>query len=71
MRVSPSAAYYHTSYKELILPYEAVRSAADPAAEILAFATSSYEAAARLAKWDRPALERAIPDDRTLKRLER
>ena len=47
--------------KELILPYEAVRTAADPTAEIVAFAESAYEAAARLAGWDRGALERAAP----------
>ncbi len=60
-RVAPAAAFYHPTFKELILPYEAVRTAVDPAREILAFAESSYEAAARLANWDRAALERKAP----------
>ena len=60
-RFAPAAAYYHRGLKELILPYEAVRAAPDPAAEILAFADSAYQAAARLGRWDRAALERPIP----------
>ncbi|HEY2745142.1 MAG TPA: DUF5996 family protein [Polyangia bacterium] len=60
-KFAPAAAYYHKGFKELILPYEAVRASADPAREILTFADSAYAAAARLAKWDRAALERTIP----------
>jgi hypothetical protein len=60
-RIAVPAAFYHPSMKELILPYEAVRKAADPTAEIVAFAESAYENAARLAGWDRGALERAAP----------
>jgi hypothetical protein len=40
------------------LPYEAVRTAEDPDEALLAFLESTYEAAANLAAWDRPALER-------------
>ena len=58
-RLAPAAAYYHRALKEFVLPYEAVRAAANPADEILAFAESAYEAAARLGHWDRAALERA------------
>ena len=43
---------------EFTLPYEAVRKADDPAATLLGFLQSTYEAAADLAKWDRQALER-------------
>ena len=43
---------------ELILPYEAVRTAAAPADALAAFLQSSYDAAADLAGWDRAALER-------------
>ena len=43
---------------EWILPYEAVRMAADPDAELYAFLQSTYEAAAELGGWDRAALER-------------
>ena len=41
-----------------ILPYEAVRPAASPAAELTAFLDSTYDAAANLAKWNRTELER-------------
>jgi hypothetical protein len=41
------------------LPYEVVRTAASPDAALMAFAQSTYEAAAVLGKWDRVALERA------------
>ena len=58
-RLAPAAAYYHRALKEFVLPYEAVRAAANPADEILAFAESAYAAAARLGHWDRDALERA------------
>ena len=38
------------------LPYEAVRTAADPRAALLAFLESAYEAGAELAGWDRADL---------------
>ena len=56
--VEPKAAYYHDELRELILPYEAVRTAADPDAALLSFLESSYRAAADLGGWDRAALER-------------
>jgi len=56
--VEPAGAYYHTGLREFILPYRVVRTAASPDDAILAFAQSTYEAAADLAKWDRKALER-------------
>lgn len=56
--VQPSAAYYHREMGEFILPYEAVRTAPDPAAEIQAFIDSTYDRAATLGSWDRVALER-------------
>jgi hypothetical protein len=57
-RVRPAAAFYHTEMSEFILPYEAVRTAASPAAEIAAFIESTYDQAATLAHWDRASLER-------------
>jgi hypothetical protein len=54
----PAAARYDPALGEFLLPYAAVRSAADPAAEVRAFLSSTYAAAADLAHWDRPALER-------------
>jgi hypothetical protein len=55
--VSPEAAYYDGALREFILPYRAVRTAADPDAMILAFLQSVYEAAADNGEWDRAALE--------------
>jgi hypothetical protein len=56
--VRPAAAGYDPSLGEFVLPYDAVRQSADPAADVLAFLESTYAAAADLAKWDRRALER-------------
>ncbi len=56
--IRPPAAYYKTELGEFILPYEAVRTSAQPAEALTAFFESTYEAAARLARWDREALER-------------
>jgi hypothetical protein len=57
-QVLPSAARFDGELGEFVLPYAAVRAATDPETELLAFLNSTYEAAATLAKWDRPALER-------------
>jgi hypothetical protein len=57
-RVRPDAAYYHRELGEFILPYEAVRTSASPSRAIRDFVDSTYEAAASLARWDRPSLER-------------
>jgi hypothetical protein len=57
-RVGPEAAYYNTDFKEFVLPYEAVRTSADPDAALLEFLQTTYEAAAVNADWDRAALER-------------
>jgi len=57
-RVQPDAAYYHREMGEFILPYEAVRTGADPAAAIRQFVDTTYAHAATLGKWDRAALER-------------
>jgi hypothetical protein len=56
--IQPAEAFYHRDLGEFILPYEAVRRAADPDAALRAFIDSTYAAAAALAGWDRPALER-------------
>jgi len=56
--VRPAAAYYHPVLREFILPYDAVRAAPDPDAFLTDFLQSTYDAAADLARWDRPALER-------------
>jgi hypothetical protein len=58
--IRPDAAYYHSGLAEFILPYDAVRTAPSPEAEIAAFVESTYDRAATLAAWDRPALERPV-----------
>lgn len=55
--VRPEAGYFLEALGEFALPYEAVRVSADPEGDLLAFAQDTYEAAAELAAWDRPALE--------------
>lgn len=55
--VQPAAARYHAQAREFILPYDAVRRAADPDASLLRFLQSTYEAAAGAGGWDRAALE--------------
>src|SRR6266853_484279 len=56
-KVRPGAAFFSEALGEFILPYDAVRSAAQPEQALLEFLQSSYEAAANAAKWDRDALE--------------
>jgi hypothetical protein len=51
-------ARYDEQLGEFVLPYTAVRTAEDPDDLLLRFLQASYEAAADLAAWDRPALER-------------
>jgi hypothetical protein len=56
--VSPESARYDTQVSEFILMYDDVRNTASPAATLLEFCQSTYQAAATLARWDRAALER-------------
>ncbi|HET8727127.1 MAG TPA: DUF5996 family protein [Alphaproteobacteria bacterium] len=55
--VEPAAAFFHERLGEFILPYDAVRTDADPEGAILAFLQSTYDAAADAGGWDRGALE--------------
>jgi hypothetical protein len=55
--VRPAAAFYSEALGEFLLPYDAVRTSADPDAALLAFLQSTYEAAALTGNWDRAALE--------------
>lgn len=55
--IRPRAAVYSSELGEFLLPYDEVRTAADPDAVLLEFLQSTYEAAANLARWDRAALE--------------
>src|ERR1700738_209171 len=56
-RVAPNAAFFSETLGEFILPYDAVRTVANPEQALLEFLQSTYEAAANAAKWDRDALE--------------
>ena len=56
-KVRPAAAFFSEALGEFILPYDAVRTAADSDKALLDFLYSTYEAAAISAKWDRDALE--------------
>jgi len=51
-RVRGADARYSAQLKEFLLPYDRVRRAPDPAAAILEFAQSVYDAGARLGGWD-------------------
>jgi hypothetical protein len=56
-RVEPGAAFFETGLGEFLLPYDAVRTARDPEDTLLRFLITTYDAAARLAEWDRAAVE--------------
>jgi Family of unknown function (DUF5996) len=56
-RVSPGEAFFDEKAGEFILPYDAVKNASDPEAVLLGFLESTYDAEARLAKWDRASLD--------------
>jgi len=56
--VRPDAAFYDAQLGEFLLMYDDVRNAESPSASLLEFCQSTYSAAAKLANWDRSALER-------------
>ncbi|MBS0451153.1 MAG: hypothetical protein JSS14_07555 [Proteobacteria bacterium] len=51
--VGPDQAFWSEAFGEWMLPYDAVRTAADPDAALLAFLGTTYHAAAELSDWDR------------------
>jgi len=55
-RVEPGSAAWLPDLGEFVLPYEAVRTSADPDGTLLAFAESTHAAAAELADWDHAVL---------------
>jgi hypothetical protein len=55
--VEPGEARFDPGLGEFVLPYDAVRRAADPEASLMAFLESTYRAAADLGAWDRARLE--------------
>ena len=58
--VAPEAARWDEGLGEFLLPYEAVRTADDPAGTLTAFLQSTYDAAAEAGGWDRAALDCAM-----------
>ncbi|HWI27498.1 MAG TPA: DUF5996 family protein [Stellaceae bacterium] len=58
--VRPEAAFWSKELGEFLLPLDAVRRAEAPDDALLDFLESTYAAAATLARWDRPALERVV-----------
>ncbi len=57
--VLPEAAFYHAGMSEFFLMYDDVRVAESPEAMLMDFLQSTYEAGAKLGKWERAALERS------------
>jgi hypothetical protein len=55
--VAPAAARFDPTLGEFLLPYDAICTAPEPDAALMAFLQSTYAAAADLARWDRAALE--------------
>lgn len=60
--IGPAPARYDNDMREWILPYEAVRTAADPDAMVMEFLESTYQAAAKLAVWDVASFASAGPN---------
>jgi hypothetical protein len=71
VRVAPEGAHFDSRLGEFLLPYDAVRRAADPESLLTAFLQSTYGAAADLAGWDRGALECEIGQPRRPRPLRR
>jgi hypothetical protein len=57
VEVEPGSARYDQTLGEFLLPYEAVRRAADPDLTLMRFLESTYRAAADLGRWDRATLD--------------
>jgi hypothetical protein len=55
--VRPAAASWNNDLSEFILMYDDVRRAESPEETLYEFLESTYAAGARLANWDRAALE--------------
>jgi hypothetical protein len=62
--VRPTEASFDERLGEFVLPYDAVRRAADPDAAAQEFFQTTYEAGADLGGWDRSALEPSVRPDR-------
>lgn len=67
--VRPDGARFEPQLGEFILPYDAVRGAADPDAALLDFLESTYRATADAAGWDRAELECSLGIPRRVRPL--
>lgn len=56
-QIQPSTAYWNESMGEFMLNYEDVRTSANPSETLLSFLQSSYDAACKVADWDRENLD--------------
>jgi hypothetical protein len=57
-RIQPPSAAYNPELGEYILKYDDLRAEQSPDDALMSFLQSTYEAGAKLAKWDRASLER-------------
>ena len=57
-KILPAETFYSSEMKEFFLLYDDVRSSASPERALMDFCQTTYEAGAKLAGWDRAALER-------------
>lgn len=56
-KLTPKEAFYHTTLREFLLPYNVVIKSEDPRDMLMTFLESSYRAAVNAAGWDRDILE--------------
>lgn len=61
LAIAPAGATWNAQINEWTLPYDTVRNAADPAAELRAFLDAVYAICSSAAGWDRAALSYAAP----------
>ena len=61
MKTGPAASFFHHELRECLLPYAAVRQAADPEEEILDFLETTYREYTGLAGWDIESLTSPVP----------
>ncbi len=62
--VAPASASWSAALSEWVLPYDAVRHAPDPSAELAAFLDAIYAQCVAAAGWDRAAFSYAAPKRR-------
>ncbi|HZP69337.1 MAG TPA: DUF5996 family protein [Pseudolabrys sp.] len=68
-KVMPSDAFWSKELGEFVLPYAAMRTAADPDAVLMEFLQSTYAAAADLGHWDRAALDCSLGEEGKVRRI--